>query len=168
MDILNEQFEDLKTAILSSIENVDQREIAKGIVHYRRLTELLFSLNFPLDYLSTADGSFHELIERQNIVDVTDFRNLGLGRNSGIPRIFLIKRDRTFYEMRTTMEAFENFGDEWDSFKKMKKKTKEIILDALREMFRPTSWIRYHNEGLDDYLHRTLRRMVIDMSEEEG
>ena len=36
MEVLSNQFEDLKTAILSSIENVDQREVARGIVRYRR------------------------------------------------------------------------------------------------------------------------------------
>lgn len=42
--VLTDQFEDLKTAILSSIVNVDQREVARGIVKYRRLFTFVFSL----------------------------------------------------------------------------------------------------------------------------
>ncbi len=167
IDILNEKFEDLKTAILSSIENVDQREIATGIVHYRRLAEFLFSIKGQQNYLCEADVPFRLVLDHQDVVDVIDFRAFGVARNPGIPRLFLIKKDQTFYEMRATMETFRSLESEWDAFKKMKKKTKEIILDALKEAFRPTPWIRYHIETIQDYLRRTLPQATINEPDEE-
>lgn len=44
LDILSERFEDLKMAILSSINDGDQRDIARGIIRYRRLFDFLLSL----------------------------------------------------------------------------------------------------------------------------
>ena len=40
---------------------------------------------------------------------------------------------------------------DWDSFKILQPKSKEIILDTLREMFRPTPWLRYHDTHIEDY-----------------
>ena len=74
IDALSEQFEDLKTAILSSIANGDQRKIARGIVQYRRLTDFLFGLKFLPRELCVMNGTFDELLRRKAIIDVIDAR----------------------------------------------------------------------------------------------
>lgn len=101
IDILSEQFEDLKTAILSSIENVDQRETARGIVKYRRLSDFLLSLKIPQGELCSAKCSFRELLESHRIVEILDAREIGIFRDRPMgPRTFLIREDGTFYEAR--------------------------------------------------------------------
>ena len=74
IDILSEQFEDLKTAILTSIENVDQRETARGVVRYRRLFELLFGLRFSSQTIVSSVLSLHSLFEQNGIVKILDAR----------------------------------------------------------------------------------------------
>lgn len=154
MDILGEQFEDLKTAILSSIENVDQRETARGIVRYRRLSEILFGLRFSIHHLISTDVSFRELLHQHGIVDIVDARSVGIFRERPMtPKSFLIKDDCTFFEARIAAEVFSDFEVEWDTFRQLQPKVKEIVLDTLNEMYRPTVLIRYRSEHFEDYLH---------------
>ena len=154
MDILGEQFEDLKTAILSSIENVDQRETARGIVRYRRLSEILFGLRFSPQHLISANISFKDLLSQHGIVDIIDSRDVCISHERPMmPRSHLIKEDGTFFESRVPKEMFLDFEMEWDSFKQLQPKVKEIVLDTLSEMYRPTSLIRYRSMHIEDYLH---------------
>ena len=154
MDILGEQFEDLKTAILSSIENVDQRETARGIVRYRRLSEILFGLRFSPQHLISANISFKDLLSQHGIVDIIDSRDVCISHERPMmPRSLLIKEDGTFFESRVPKEVFLDFEMDWDSFKQLQPKVKEIILDTLSEMYRPTSLIRYRSMHIEDYLH---------------
>lgn len=154
MDILGEQFEDLKTAILSSIENVDQRETARGIVRYRRLSEILFGLRFSPQHLISANISFKDLLSQHGIVDIIDSRDVCISHERPMmPRSLLIKEDGTFFESRVPKEMFLDFEMEWDSFKQLQPKVKEIVLDTLSEMYRPTSLIRYRSMHIEDYLH---------------
>ena len=70
-----------------------------------------------------------------------------------MPRSLLIKEDGTFFESRVPKEMFLDFEMEWDSFKQLQPKVKEIVLDTLSEMYRPTSLIRYRSMHIEDYLH---------------
>lgn len=155
IDVLSDQFEDLKTAILSSIENVDQRETANGIVRYRRLSEVLFGLRIPFQEMCSSTESFIELLKRNEIVDIIDAREFGFNQSRAMaPRTLFIKYDGTFYESRIPIGAIPDFENEWDSFKNIKMKSKEIILDALRDMYRPSLLVRYHHEHIEDFAHR--------------
>lgn len=113
IDALSEQFEDLKTAILSSIANGDQRKIARGIVQYRRLTDFLFGLKFLPRELCVMNGTFDELLRRKAIIDVIDAREFGRFQNRPIPpRAFLLKQDGTFYEVRNSVDSINDFKDD--------------------------------------------------------
>lgn len=52
-----------------------------------------------------------------------------------------------------TLSVDVDFEMEWDSFKQLQPKVKEIVLDTLSEMYRPTSLIRYRSMHIEDYLH---------------
>ena len=152
IDILSNQFEDLKTAILSTIENVDQRETARGVVRYRRLFDFLFSLKISQADLKTKTCSFRDLLKEYHIVDILDPRQTGMfGDRPNAFRIILLKDDRSFYEVRMPPSVIDDFETEWDSFKILKVRTKEIILEALSEMSRPMALLRYHNQSFEDY-----------------
>lgn len=168
IDILTEQFENLKTAILSSIENVDQRETAQGIVRYRRLFDFLFALKIPKATLRSSKNSFQDLLRQQNIVDILDSRELGMARRPMMPRSILLRDDRTFYESRIPTDLFTNFSIEWESFKILQTKTKEIILDALFEMSGVSPWLRYHSETIDEYTQRNNLSRTVERDEDEA
>lgn len=153
IDILSEQFEDLKTAILTSIENVDQRETARGVVRYRRLAELLFGLRLSPQTIASSVVSLNSLLEQNGIVKLLDARELGIVQFRGIPvRSFFIKEDGTFFEMRISVDVISDYENDWESFKSLKQQVKEIILDALQEMIRPTAMIRYRNINFEEYI----------------
>ena len=155
MDLLNEQFEDLKAAILSSIEAGDQREIAQGIVRYRRLADFLFSFRLSMAFLLSTKDSFDEIMKNKlGIIEMIDGRKLddSYGRMIA-PYTFLVKENKTFYACRWPMDLIESLNDEWESFKKQKHKTKEIILDTLRNLSGNLMITRYHSETLDEFLN---------------
>lgn len=157
IDILSEQFEDLKTAILSSIENVDQREIARGIVRYRRLFDLLFGLRLHVKDLCSTNDHFKDLLTNHGIIDVIDTRSIGFLRNTS-SRFFLIKDDKTFFESRYPIEILNDLESEWESFKSLPSKSQEIILETLSDTYRPTALVRYRNEYFEDFVREhTLR-----------
>lgn len=166
IDALSEQFEDLKTAILSSIANGDQRKIARGIVQYRRLTDFLFGLKFLPRELCVMNGTFDELLRRKAIIDVIDAREFGRFQNRPIPpRAFLLKQDGTFYEVRNSVDSINDFKDDWESFKKIEAEQKEIILDALQEMYRPSMLVRNCNEDFKKYITEQIGRRPIEDDE---
>lgn len=168
MDRLSEQFEDLKTAILTSIENVDQRETARGIVHYRRMAELLLGLGIPKRTLNGSTESFDDLMKGQGIVDIIDFREIDARPNRLIPpRTILVRYDRTFYEVRAVREMVIELGLDWESFTELPTKTREIILDALAEMVRPSALVRYHEEPFRKYINQFAPCKDADAGDEE-
>ena len=146
---------------------MDQRETAQGIVRYRRLTELLFALKFSVYDLCSATASFHQLLECNGIVQILDAREFGRIRGRGLPpRSFFIKRDGTFYEVRIPIDIISTFESEWESFKSIKQKSKEIILEALREMYRPSILVRYCEEQFESYLHERTMMQPTDPEDE--
>lgn len=164
IDRLNEQFEDLKTAIITSIENVDQREVANGIVRYRRLAEFLFGIRCEQGFIRSFNGNFDGILNHQDIVDVRDFDELcAVDRQRMIyPRTLFILKDGTFFETKVMRTVIYDLANEWESFKNVTDKSKDYILDALREMIRPSMLVRYHSEHIEDYCHRIAQRNAGD------
>lgn len=82
------------------------------------------------------------------------------------PRSFFVKRDGTFYEIRIPIEVISAFESEWESFKSIKHKSKEIILEALHEMFRPSMLVRYCDEQFESYLNERTMMQPADPEDE--
>ncbi len=162
IDRLNEQFEDLKTAILTSIDNLDQREIANGIVRYRRLIDILLGLKFTQNTLCNSNCNFMELLKEQDIMDILDFNEISpeFNRHYTVIKSFLLKSDMTFYECRIPKEMVFDLSNDWDSFKAIKKRSKEIIIETLQQLHRPTILVRHRVENFDEYIRRIRNREI--------
>jgi hypothetical protein len=160
-DDLSEQFEDLKTAILTSIGSNKEREVARGVVRYRRLILALRSLGMRDTTIALrGQPSWKELLEELQIRTVVnrdmlppDFHTGRIGMRSSV---FLIKMDNTFYEMRAPLDYLNELEDEWDSFVQLPEETKAIILEALSEMHGGVGIFRYIREDFDMYVHRRI------------
>ena len=166
MDDLSEQFEDLKTAILSSIENDEKRDIARGVVNFRRLSEILLGMNFSINELSTFSGTFEELLKKRGIVQISDAKGMGMDieRHPSM-RCYFIKDDKTFYEVRAPYVAIDRLGQQWEDFKALQEKSKKIILETLYELIRPSFVVQYHKEAIADYIENYANRYAARLLE---
>lgn len=162
IDILSEKFEDLKTAILSSIDNGDKREIARGIVKFRRMFDFLFALKrLELNYLKNTDDAWKEVLSRVGIVDVINATNII--EQYAIhyrERTYLITKEGWFYESRLSMETIDELSSDWDAFKAMSNNSRQIIVEALNEMPRGLNPIRLVKRSLDDYLYEKYAKSM--------
>jgi len=157
---LTEQFEDLKTAILTSISNTNEREIARGVVKYRRLIDFIKCLGLrDNSYLIKGSHSWEDFLNHVGIVEIIDlnqhpelinnFRSFGTR-----PRVVLIKEDRTFFELRMSLDFLNNISLDWDSFINLNENSKEIIIDALGDMRPNMGPLRYVREQFEDFYNR--------------
>lgn len=152
MDVLSEQFEDLKAAILTSIENDEKRDIARGVVSYRRLLEILLGMNVSKNELYTFSDSFDKLLERHGVEQKIDGNSIGSDAEYRYPmRSYFVKSDKTFYEVRIPFGAIERLAQEWDSFKMLQENSKKIIVETIQDLLKPSFAVRYHTENIIEY-----------------
>lgn len=144
-DLLSDRFEDLKTAILTSINDGDQREIARGIVKYRRLFDFILSFKkLDLAYIKTTHDSWGDMLKQAGVERVvfTDSDESGYMRNHR-PRAFFVNNDESYYELvRMPFEMLNEFALLWSAFVSMSNKNREIIADTLADIARPL-FLRY-------------------------
>ena len=153
--------------MLSSIKTDDERRVARGIVNYRRVIEFLLHLKITKQIIVDSDCNLKSILESKNIVNVVDSRETFIYDIYGSPRIYLVQPDETFYECRMSFDAFLEINDDWESFNKESNKVKELIVDAINEMFHPRlSFCRYINEDLADYLSKIHIRYANNNSKE--
>lgn len=162
LDNLTEQFEDLKTAILTSIGTSNERDVARGVVRFRRLMDFVRALGIKdHNFLIKGHHPWEELLHYAEIAKVLDAselpeeflyhrRNFAGGR----ARMFLIKFDGTFFELRTSPDFFHSLSLEWEAFMELPDETREIIVDALSEMRQSMGPLRYIREPFDYYLDK--------------
>lgn len=176
-DDLSEQFEDLKTAILTSIGSNKEREVARGVVRFRRL--IGFVRNFGLrdmDFIIRGKPTWTELLKFAGITSIVDRKNVlpfVYERQIGLrSELFLLKDDGTFFELRASQDFFNSMILEWNAFVMLPEETRVIILDALKEMHISPSLLRYVKEQFDTYIHQSMTeyemRHSIDDSKENS
>lgn len=151
IDILSERFEELKAAILTSINDGNQKEIARGVVKYRLLFDFLCSLKRNMvSYITSTQDSWDKMLDTLDIYRVIvpapqDETYDGYTR-AGRMRLYLECKDGSFFEARFSIQAFERFQSEWDSFIKLSSKTREVIAEALAELPRGMGMIRHYDK----------------------
>ncbi|MCH7292306.1 DUF4062 domain-containing protein [Acinetobacter sp. ANC 3926] len=177
IDNLTDQFEDLKTAILTSISNTNERDVARGVVQYRRLIDFVKNLGLrDYSYLIKGEHSWDDFLKHVGIVEIIDLNEfpeiISSLRTSAIqrPRVLLIKEDRTFFELRMSVEFLNSISLDWDSFMKLNENTKGIIVDALSEMRPSMGSLRYIREPLEYFpsinIEKLLRERDIESDSE--
>ncbi len=167
---LSEQLEDLKTAVLSSMENSQTRDIARNVIKYRRLSDFLRGLNLPNAEIATnSEYGFEELLKEIGIVSVLtipDEKRRGMGRTA------LLKEDNTFYEVRYPVNYINRISLDWSSFVSLPKEHRKVIFEALSDMEGVgPGIIRYRDVPFDEYYEEKEEKTVsvgdflIDISE---
>ena len=163
IDSLTDQFEDLKTAILTAVGgSKDQKEIARGVVQYRKLVD--FSQAFP-PRASVLSGPMMTWKNFLDLVDVTEIvmvpREMFQAERPIYrrPTHFMICRDRTFYELDRLFDI-EEVESQWNKFMDLSEQTRKVIVEALEELGQSSSrrYVRRINVPFDEYVHDLFRR----------
>ncbi|MFA3762242.1 DUF4062 domain-containing protein [Yersinia sp. 2466 StPb PI] len=153
---ITEQIEDLKTAMISTIGNAQNREVARGVIKYRRLADFLSGINFP-DFNVVTEGNigFEELLTSAGIVAV---REIPDARNS-FGRSALLKSDGTYYEVRFGQEFLNRINIDWNSFITLTTDIRHVIFDAIIDIGRMgPGVVRYKDEVFQDRFNEYLER----------
>ena len=156
IDHLSDRFEDLKTAILSSIP-IDQREIARGIVQFRSLFDFLCSLRtLQPSYLTDTNDSWENLLQNAGIQETMDIdigkSMTGFSNRVQRFRTVFIKTDRTYYESRLGVEQLTELARDWNAFTKLKNESRKIIVETLSDMPQNSGLIRLRKRSIDEVL----------------
>lgn len=169
IDALTEQFEDLKAAILSTVSG-KERDVARGVVRFRRLYDFLSGFQASNYSFATRETlKWEELMAHLGVIDILEAQ---YGRDTRIPgprpSAFLIKEDRTFYEMRFL--RISNLSVEWEAFISLAPDQRTIVFDALAEMstHNINRVIRYISQPFEEYQkERSLNFREEDSDREE-
>lgn len=156
MFTISEQIEDIKTAIISTIGNAQSRDVARGVIKYRRLADFLSGLQFP-NYSLVTEGTipFDELLSEAGIVAVRDIP----GPRPTFGRSALIKSDGTFYEMRFPRDFLTRVAVDWTTFVALTPEVRGIIFDAISDMgHMGPSQLRYRVEQFSEYFSEQLAK----------
>lgn len=155
IDILSERFEELKTAILTSINDGNQKEIARGVVRYRVLLDFLCSLKSNMiPYITSTQDSWEKMLEAFDISRIVfpapqDETYDGYSR-AGRMRIYFVCKDGSFFDARFTVSVLERLQSEWDSFIRLSSNTRAVIAEALTELPRGIGMVRFHEKNFVD------------------
>lgn len=156
MFTISEQIEDIKTAIISTIGNTQSRDVARGVIKYRRLADFLSSLTFPdFTIVTEALCGFDELLTTAGIVKVRDIP----GTRATFGRTALIKDDGTFYEMRYPRDFLSRIAIDWASFVSLTPEVRRIVFEAISDMgHMGPNLLRYRSENFEQYFAEQLAR----------
>ncbi len=154
---ISEQIEDLKTAVFSTIGDSQNRDVARGVIKYRRLSDFLSGLNLPdMGVVTQSECEFDQLL---SIVDIVETKNIpGAKHSRGV--MALIKSDRTFYELRFGNNFLSRISADWQTFISLPSNIRQIIFEAISDMDRMgPNVLRYRNERFEEYYKDILNEV---------
>lgn len=155
---ISEQIEDIKTAVLSTIENTKNRDVVRGTIKYRRLIDFITRLNIQdMNILFNSDLSFDQLL---NYVGIIKIEEIPTSRGT-LGRTALIKEDGTFFEMRFPREFINRLSIDWQSYLTLTKDVRQVIFEAINDLDRNgILLLRYRDEQYTEYIKRFKEKEI--------
>lgn len=149
MFTISEQIEELKTAMISTIGNAQTREIARGVIKYRRLSDFLSGLKLPdFSMVTQSNCSFEDLLNQVDVIEIHDIPD-NRGR---FGRSALVKSNGTFYELRFGQDFLSRLSNEWQSFIALPTESRRIIIESISDIdHMGPGVLRYRSEQFSDY-----------------
>jgi len=157
LDSLADQFEGLKTAILTALGgSKDEKAVARGVVKFRKLIDFVSSIQGGREALVGAQINWNLLLQNLGITDVVDIlfdpnmQRPGLRR----PAFVLVSQSGTLYEVDRMFELPE-LQTEWEEFMLLREESRRVIVEALEEIG-PSAfsrkYVRAYKMSMDEYL----------------
>lgn len=131
-DAILEQIQDLKAAVLQTIDDKTGRNIARSVLQYRQLSEFLISMRPfgpPVD-VTAYIGNFEELLAEFGVVEVL----LESPSRPGLsPRTILLCEDGRLLRVGLVSRRFDRLASEWQGFSKLDRETKAAVLQGVED-----------------------------------
>lgn len=131
-DAILEQIQDLKAAVLQTIDDKTGRNIARSVLRYRQLSEFLISMRAfgPVVDVAAYVGDFEELLAEFGVVEVL----LESPSRPGLsPRTVLLCEDGTLLRVRLVSRRFDRLASEWRGFSRLDRETKAAVLQGVED-----------------------------------
>lgn len=187
---LTDRFDDLKEAILSVLPKGNEREVAKGVIKYRRLIASLSymmkktgfdSINI-INTLITNTLDFDDFLKKNiNITHTVntdineDFKELmntlfksriGIHRNSA--KILLIS-EKFFFVIENT-RLIEHLKADWQDFILINDVVRRTIVEALNEdgITEIMTFIRYIDEDINQFTLSNIDKLINSQEKSES
>lgn len=143
LDEISEQITDLKSAVLTSISEPEVREVARGVILYRLLIDLLVSLKAPVSaVLAPSPPAWKDLIKMSGVSAIYVRVAAPSKAAYGPGQVLLKYEDGRIGELRSSFERFMNFESEWSSFSGISVESRKLIFDTLQEQNRGMNTLR--------------------------
>jgi len=153
--VVIEQIQDLKAVMLQSISGANARDVARGVIKYRRMLDLLRGMRAvpSAPDPTTFEGTLQQFLDETGVVDITS------SDRSGIFSSLLILKDGTFFAARLPFR-YERLAEDWETWKQLSGESKREILAAVSEAEPTMPIIRYRNEDINTYLEKMSERQA--------
>jgi hypothetical protein len=168
---LTDQFENLKAAILAAVGSNDEKQIARGVVRYRRLYDFITGLG-PIAEATLIGPplTWPELLAAIDVQKIQpapeELRREGsLGRT---PYELMLQSDGSFYLVSRPFDL-ESIASEWGQYMALRQESRAVIVEALSEMRGGSSslmmrrYVRHYPYSVEEFLARRKAR-----EEEQG
>ncbi|CAG9609141.1 DUF4062 domain-containing protein [Pseudoneobacillus rhizosphaerae] len=160
---LSQQFEDLKAAILTTIGTSNEKEVARGVVRFRKLVDFLVGIQVSdFSYIKQTKDNWDMILIVAGINKVLDLSKLNNDTHRILrARTILLKEDETFYEVRFHSDFIYDLSLDWDSFIKLSTENRNTIIDTLLEMYNGSTFVKYHNIQIEQWLNTDHDKLII-------
>jgi len=159
-EMLTSQMEDLKAALMTSIQSPELKSVARGAVKYRRLLEFLLLLSNQDKDTLLLEIDFSDLLNIIKIKDIVNpnehdelsqfITNNNPENNRRRPRYLFIMEDGRVFGIGGNINfIMDEMLSNWNEFIKESKATKETLIETYHSDDKPKySWI-WNIEKLD-------------------
>ena len=147
METLNDKIDDLKNAILSSIEDSKQRLIANSVVNYRKLIEFLIDI-VDSQYLEVTSDSWEELLSYAKVFKIITLEKPISRRYLNYNTILIIDQNgyKVYLSIVDKQVINERFSEEWEMFKSLGEVNRKVIIKEVLSLRRDEKYTVYYSD----------------------
>lgn len=135
------QMEDIKTAVMSSIQNPELKSVAQDAIKYRRLIGFLLIIANKNPTPLYLEISFEDLLHKVGLKEITDqylesyaeyYKSITVKNIRRRPRSVLVMEDSRVYGTNIGKETLiADMKEDWDRFAEKNKTTKQALIESI-------------------------------------
>lgn len=159
IDLLSTQFDDLKTAVLNTIQDDDRRNIAKGVANYRELHTFLHNVQEVNNKINLSEVFKKEKNKWDKVIDSFGFIDIKFSKdipdlqeyiNSRGSRRRINNRNDVYFLKENNFysipeELYKEIQDSWEELITMKEESRKIIFETLNDKYKKREYFNNRN-----------------------